>query len=87
MIFIFTIASIILYATAEPILLLRDWISNKLGNNLISRAIDCTPCSSFYISLLIYLTYEFIPFILIYSICISALIMVIQILINKYIEL
>lgn len=84
---IFGLFCMLLWATAEPLIYMRNkwtkhWCSGwKLW---VKKALNCVPCSSFYIGMIIYFTYPYIPLFLMYSIYLSGTVMLIQILKNRY---
>lgn len=81
---IFILATILLYETATPIILIKDYISSFLKEeSLLYQLINCTPCASFYITFFLLLIYNMIPIILINTVIITGVVMTINILLNK----
>ena len=88
---IFGLFVVLLWATAEPMIALRKVLSKKIRTcnpksyrNWIVRALNCVPCSSFYIGLILYYMYPYIPLILVYAVYLSGTTMLLSILKSKY---
>jgi hypothetical protein len=87
----FGLAVVLLWATAEPLIYLRRWITKRYSpctargwKHWAIKAMNCVPCSSFYIGLILYPIYEYIPVQLMYSVYLSGTVMLITILKNRY---
>jgi hypothetical protein len=88
---IFGLFVVLLWATAEPLIYLRRYLTKRYGscnpkslNAWFFKALNCVPCSSFYLGMIIYFTYPYIPEFLMYSIYLSGTVMLISILKNRY---
>jgi len=74
----------ILYSTASPILHLRDWIITKVKYDIVKDIVACVQCSSFWLALIIWFVFPFLPDVFIFGVNMCALVTIASILNYKY---
>lgn len=86
-ILLFSLAMVLLYNTAEPILYLKNKVSNLLDEDgKLYKLINCEVCSSFHLGWVTALLYSYIPMFLIvgvYTYCMVYIFCVIKFNLEK----
>lgn len=64
---LFILSFMIAYCNADPLLDLRDFVVKHSKWNYLNRMIECDECSSFWISMILFLIYDMIPIFIIFG--------------------